>query len=225
MSCTPSTRESSRNLSDAGVLRRPSPADDELDRRQERRIGRQADPRARGRSIAQNVRSDSTERTVIPAAQLASGTWPIRRSSRPTSRRRQPRHRPISAGTARSAAQRGRPRGLDVEHRPRPLDPRFPRRQLAASGGHVARPEPRRPPPPRRRLRGPHWVHVHRPRAGHGRRHRVRLPLPRGIADADVTVHSWVRASHAELDVPLADAVAAWLAAEWPWERVHRPGR
>ncbi len=42
---------------------------------------------------------------------------------------------------------------------------------------------------------------------------------------ADVTVRSWVRASHAELDVPLADAVAAWLAAEWPWEHVHRPGR
>jgi hypothetical protein len=48
---------------------------------------------------------------------------------------------------------------------------------------------------------------------------------PSESADADVTVQSWVRASHAQLDVPLADAVAAWLAAEWPWERVHRPGR
>jgi hypothetical protein len=48
---------------------------------------------------------------------------------------------------------------------------------------------------------------------------------PSESVDADVTVQSWVRASHAELDVPLADAVAAWLAAEWPWERVHRPGR
>jgi hypothetical protein len=48
---------------------------------------------------------------------------------------------------------------------------------------------------------------------------------PSQSPDADVTVQSWVRASHAELDVPLADAVAAWLAAEWPWERVHRPGR
>ncbi len=48
---------------------------------------------------------------------------------------------------------------------------------------------------------------------------------PSDAADADVTVQSWVRASHAELDVALADAVAAWLAAEWPWERVHRPGR
>ena len=43
--------------------------------------------------------------------------------------------------------------------------------------------------------------------------------------DADVTVQSWVRASHADLDVPLTDAVAAWLAAEWPWQRVDRAGR
>jgi hypothetical protein len=48
---------------------------------------------------------------------------------------------------------------------------------------------------------------------------------PSESADTDVTVQSCVRASHAELDVPLADAVAAWLAADWPWERVHRPGR
>ena len=48
---------------------------------------------------------------------------------------------------------------------------------------------------------------------------------PSKSPDADATVRSWVRESHAELDVPLADAVAAWLAAEWPWERVHRPGR
>lgn len=48
---------------------------------------------------------------------------------------------------------------------------------------------------------------------------------PSQSPDADVTAQSWVRSSHAELDVPLADAVAAWLAAEWPWERVHRPGR
>ena len=41
----------------------------------------------------------------------------------------------------------------------------------------------------------------------------------------DVTVHSWVRADRASLDVPLADAVARWLAADWPWERVHRDGR
>mgnify|MGYP006161686639 CR=1 FL=1 len=27
------------------------------------------------------------------------------------------------------------------------------------------------------------------------------------------------------LGPPAVGAVAAWLAAEWPWERVHRPGR
>jgi hypothetical protein len=48
---------------------------------------------------------------------------------------------------------------------------------------------------------------------------------PADAPDVEVTVQSWVRASHAELDVPLAEAVAAWLAADWPWERVHRPGR
>jgi hypothetical protein len=41
----------------------------------------------------------------------------------------------------------------------------------------------------------------------------------------DVTVQSWVRASKAHLDVPLADAVARWLATDWPWERVDRCGR
>jgi hypothetical protein len=48
---------------------------------------------------------------------------------------------------------------------------------------------------------------------------------PSPSPDVDVTARSWVRASHAELDGPLADAVAAWLAAEWPWPRVHVPGR
>jgi RimJ/RimL family protein N-acetyltransferase len=43
--------------------------------------------------------------------------------------------------------------------------------------------------------------------------------------EGDVTVQSWVRASHAELDLPLADAVAAWLAAEWPWSEPDRCGR
>ncbi|MGH3348551.1 MAG: hypothetical protein ACRDO4_16345 [Nocardioides sp.] len=43
--------------------------------------------------------------------------------------------------------------------------------------------------------------------------------------DVDVTVQSWVRASRAELDGPLADAVAAWLHAAWPWRRVDRAGR
>jgi hypothetical protein len=41
----------------------------------------------------------------------------------------------------------------------------------------------------------------------------------------DVTVQSWVRADRSELDVPLADAVARWLASDWPWRRVDRCGR
>lgn len=48
---------------------------------------------------------------------------------------------------------------------------------------------------------------------------------PTASADHDVSVQSWVRADRAELDVPLAHAVAAWLAAEWPWQRVDRCGR
>ncbi|WP_026818131.1 GNAT family N-acetyltransferase [Arthrobacter castelli] len=48
---------------------------------------------------------------------------------------------------------------------------------------------------------------------------------PAASADHDVEVQSWVRADRAELDIPLADALEAWLAAEWPWERVDRCGR
>ena len=43
--------------------------------------------------------------------------------------------------------------------------------------------------------------------------------------DWDVTVHTWVRADRSDLDVPLADAVDSWLAADWPWDRVDRRGR
>lgn len=48
---------------------------------------------------------------------------------------------------------------------------------------------------------------------------------PPTTEEYDVSVQSWVRASHAQLDGPLADAVAAWIAAEWPWERPDRYGR
>jgi hypothetical protein len=41
----------------------------------------------------------------------------------------------------------------------------------------------------------------------------------------DVTVQSWVRADRAGLDVPLAAAVATWIASDWPWERLDRRGR
>jgi hypothetical protein len=43
-------------------------------------------------------------------------------------------------------------------------------------------------------------------------------PAPEGSHDVRVT--SWVRASRADLDRPLWQAVSDWLAAEWPFERV-----
>ena len=48
---------------------------------------------------------------------------------------------------------------------------------------------------------------------------------PSASDDWDVTVQSWVRADRSDLDVPLADAVADWLLADWPWERLYRYGR
>jgi RimJ/RimL family protein N-acetyltransferase len=48
---------------------------------------------------------------------------------------------------------------------------------------------------------------------------------PTRSEDHDVQVRSWVRADVAELDEPVAEAVADWLAADWPWERPHRHGR
>jgi hypothetical protein len=48
---------------------------------------------------------------------------------------------------------------------------------------------------------------------------------PSASAQWDVKVHSWVRADRADLDGPLADAVARWLATDWPWTRVDRCGR
>ncbi|MEU3269294.1 N-acetyltransferase [Saccharomonospora sp. NPDC006951] len=41
----------------------------------------------------------------------------------------------------------------------------------------------------------------------------------------DVTVQSWVRADKADLDTPLAEAVADWLGTDWPWKRIDRCGR
>jgi len=46
-------------------------------------------------------------------------------------------------------------------------------------------------------------------------------------AGFDVDVRSWVRASHAQLDAPLYQAVSAWLAEAWPFRRPDyavRPG-
>jgi len=48
---------------------------------------------------------------------------------------------------------------------------------------------------------------------------------PSASEEWDVTVRSWVRADRSGLDVPLADAVARWLATDWPWDRLDRRGR
>ena len=48
---------------------------------------------------------------------------------------------------------------------------------------------------------------------------------PSKAAEYDATVSSWVRADRASLDVPLADAVAGWLATDWPWAHLDRHGR
>lgn len=48
---------------------------------------------------------------------------------------------------------------------------------------------------------------------------------PAQAPDHDVEVQSWVRADRADLDVPLADAVAAWLESDWPWQAPDRHGR
>jgi len=48
---------------------------------------------------------------------------------------------------------------------------------------------------------------------------------PSRSEEFDVTVQSWVRADRADLDRPLADAVAGWLATDWPWQRLDRRGR
>lgn len=50
-------------------------------------------------------------------------------------------------------------------------------------------------------------------------------PGSTGDERTDVVVQSWVRADRADLDVPLADAVAGWLAAAWPWHAPDRCGR
>jgi hypothetical protein len=43
---------------------------------------------------------------------------------------------------------------------------------------------------------------------------------PEEAGSRRASVQSWVRASRADLDVPLWRAVSAWLAADWPFEAV-----
>ncbi len=44
-------------------------------------------------------------------------------------------------------------------------------------------------------------------------------------SDADAQARSWVRASHAHLDVPLWRAVSDWLASDWPFTHVDYAAR
>jgi hypothetical protein len=48
---------------------------------------------------------------------------------------------------------------------------------------------------------------------------------PSKDGDHDACVLSWVRASHAHLDIPLWRAVSEWLEADWPLTRVDYPAR
>ncbi len=48
---------------------------------------------------------------------------------------------------------------------------------------------------------------------------------PSRSPEHDVDVQSWVTAERAQLDAPLADAVASWLTEAWPWRRPDRHGR
>jgi len=48
-------------------------------------------------------------------------------------------------------------------------------------------------------------------------------PLPE--SDYDARVLSWVRASRADLDVPLWRSVSEWIAADWPFHKVEYAAR
>jgi hypothetical protein len=48
-------------------------------------------------------------------------------------------------------------------------------------------------------------------------------PVPGGESDARVL--SWVRASRAELDVPLWRTVSEWIASDWPFEEIEYAAR
>jgi hypothetical protein len=48
---------------------------------------------------------------------------------------------------------------------------------------------------------------------------------PSRTPDHDASVRSWVRASHADLDRVLWEAVSGWLAEDWPFSNVHYAAR
>jgi hypothetical protein len=46
---------------------------------------------------------------------------------------------------------------------------------------------------------------------------------PDGAQAGSVTVRSWVRVTHADLDQPLRVAMVDWLEREWPFASVRSP--
>lgn len=42
--------------------------------------------------------------------------------------------------------------------------------------------------------------------------------------DHDALISSWVRESHADLDVPVREALSAWIEEEWPFANPHYAG-
>jgi RimJ/RimL family protein N-acetyltransferase len=48
---------------------------------------------------------------------------------------------------------------------------------------------------------------------------------PADTDEHDVAIQSWVRSDRSALDTPLADAVADWVATQWPWRLPDRFGR
>jgi hypothetical protein len=45
-------------------------------------------------------------------------------------------------------------------------------------------------------------------------------PLRASVAGFDASVHSWVRADRAALDLPLWRAVSEWLEHDWPFGKI-----
>lgn len=73
---------------------------------------------------------------------------------------------------------------------------------------------------PRRRLRRQEGLHPHRAGPDGGDVIGCVYLYPSKDSRYDVSIQSWVSAERAQLDKPLADAVAAWVEEAWPWERV-----
>ena len=109
------------------------------------------------------------------------------------------RHRPVPPRATGAAAQRSRPRRLDVEHRAHPRHARLPRRQLAAAQRHDAQEnlaDLRRHAATSRAARASPSPSSTRPTTTSSAASTC-IPRPPRI---DVTVQSWVRADRAGLD-------------------------